>query len=125
MTNEGRRLLAGEITPTLSRPAKRLALFAAVDADSWEGVDRDLFDALRQLRARSQPRTVPAYIVFGDATLRDMARHRPSTVERFLDVRGVGQQKAVDFGELFVNRIVTYCREHELEMDVRPEVLSL
>ena len=39
-------------------------------------------------------RGVPPYVVFGDAALRDMARRRPSTLEAFLDVRGVGEQQA-------------------------------
>jgi ATP-dependent DNA helicase RecQ len=63
---------------------------------------------------------VPAYIVFSDATLRDMARRRPSTVERLLDVHGVGQQKSADFGQQFVDCIVTHCRQHDVRMDVQP-----
>jgi len=126
VTSEGRRLLAGELAPTLARPAKASrAQSRTSKSESWEGVDRDLFEALRELRrAEAIRRTVPAYIVFGDAALRDMARLRPSTVERFLDVHGVGQQKAADFGELFVTCIVDYCRQHDLPMDVQPEVFS-
>jgi ATP-dependent DNA helicase RecQ len=58
--------------------------------------------------------------VFGDATLRDMARRRPSTVQRLLDVHGVGQQKAADFGQQFVDCILAYCQQHDVTMDVRP-----
>jgi ATP-dependent DNA helicase RecQ len=123
VTAEGRRLLSGEVTPTLLMPAKAgkgaKPQAAGVGADSWEGVDQALFDSLRQLRREeAAQRGVPAYIVFGDATLRDMARRRPSTVERMLDVHGVGQQKLADFGEHFVSHIVEYCEAHEVEMDV-------
>jgi ATP-dependent DNA helicase RecQ len=62
--------------------------------------------------------------VFGDATLRDMARRRPSSVERLLDVRGVGQQKSADFGPQFVKCIVTHCRELGVAMDVQPESIA-
>ena len=66
-----------------------------------------LFDALRQLRREiAAERAVPAYIVFGDATLREMARQRPSTLPALLEVRGVGQQKLADFGEQFIDGIV-------------------
>ncbi|MEX2309316.1 MAG: DNA helicase RecQ [Pirellulales bacterium] len=115
-----------EIGPMLLRPAKQhRAQSPAAILDSWEGVDQGLFDALRQLRREEAiRRAVPAYIVFGDATLRDMARRRSSTVERFLEVHGVGQQKAADFGPQFVDCIVAYCQPHELSMDVQPEAAT-
>jgi ATP-dependent DNA helicase RecQ len=65
---------------------------------------------------------VPAYIVFGDATLRDMARRRPSTIEAMLNVHGVGRQKSADFGEQFVECIVNYCSEHGLSLDAQAPV---
>jgi ATP-dependent DNA helicase RecQ len=124
VTEAGRQLLAGEVTPKLLQPAKEQGrTLRAAAIDSWEGVDHGLFDALRQLRRdEATRRAVPAYIVFSDATLRDMARRRPSTIERFLDVHGVGQQKSADFGEPFVACVVAYCRQHGMSMDVRPEV---
>jgi ATP-dependent DNA helicase RecQ len=122
LTNEGRRLIHGECTPTLLVPAtandRRVETPTSV-LDSWEGVDAGLFNELRQLRrAEAMARGVPAYIVFGDAALRDMARRRPSTLERFLDVHGVGRQKAADFGQQFVDSIVRYCGQHGVAMDV-------
>jgi ATP-dependent DNA helicase RecQ len=124
VTEAGRRLLAGDVTPTLTVPANEAVLQTPSSVlDSWEGVDRGLFDALRELRrAEATKRAVPAYIVFSDATLRDMARRRPSKVERLLDVHGVGQQKSADFGRQFVDRLVAYCQQHGVEMDVRPEL---
>ncbi len=126
VTNEGRRLLAGEVDPILMRPPKETRTQTPASViDSWEGVDQGVFDALRQLRRdEATRRSVPAYIVFSDATLRDMARRRPSTVERLLDVRGVGQQKSADFGPQFVECIVAYCRQHGVAMDVQPESIT-
>jgi ATP-dependent DNA helicase RecQ len=123
LTEKGRQLLAGEVTPILLMPAKAGGRGAAAVAyeDSWEGVDHGLFDKLRQLRREEAvSRAVPAYIVFGDRTLRDLARRRPSTVERMLDVHGIGRQKAADFGQPFVECIVGYCGQHGLPLDVRP-----
>lgn len=110
VTDEGRRLLAAQVTPTLLRPAKETrAPSAAVSLDSWDGVDRDLFDTLRKLRREeATQRGVPAYIVFGDATLRDMSRLRPTSLEQLLEVRGVGQKKLADFGQQFVDCIANY-----------------
>jgi ATP-dependent DNA helicase RecQ len=120
VTEDGRRLLRGECEPTLLKPAT-LAPVEAADrsTDSWEGVDRQLFDVLRQLRREiATERGVPAYIVFGDAPLREMARLRPSTLEGLLQVRGVGQQKLADFGEAFTSCIQSYCYENGVESDV-------
>jgi ATP-dependent DNA helicase RecQ len=89
-----------------------------VEQDEWEGVDRDLFDSLRELRrCIAAERHVPAYIVFGDATLRDMARVRPASLRTMVCVRGVGQHKLEDLGERFVQHVVDYCREHKLDTD--------
>ena len=86
--------------------------------ESWEGVDRGLFEQLRNLRREiAQERSMPAYVIFGDATLRLMARIRPSTPETFRNVHGVGEKKLADLGPRFLAAIVTYCAEHEVEMD--------
>ena len=107
VTESGRRLLAGEVTPRLLKPARRSSSKKSrAHADSWEGVDRDLFERLRALRRElAEERSVPAYLVFGDASLRDMARRRPATPEEFLEVHGVGAKKAADYGEVFLAAI--------------------
>ena len=47
---------------------------------SWDGVDKDLFEALRALRLRlARDRGVPPYVVFHDTTLRELARQKPTT----------------------------------------------
>ncbi len=68
------------------------------DETSWEGVDRGLFDALRDLRRElATQRQVPAYVVFSDNTLRELARNRPTTLERMHMVYGVGEAKLARF----------------------------
>jgi ATP-dependent DNA helicase RecQ len=119
VTETGRQVLAGQVTPRLLRPARKRAPAARPADDGWAGVDRGLFEALRELRAAlARQRGVPAYVVFGDAALRDMARRRPTTTERFLDVRGVGQAKCNQYGRIMTETIGRYCRGHGLETDV-------
>jgi ATP-dependent DNA helicase RecQ len=123
LTDAGRRLLRGEGQPQLLKPAERAARERrsrdGAGGDSWEGVDRGLFDELRKLRtAIAAERGVPPYVVFGDAALRDMARRRPSSLSAFLDVRGVGERKRDDYGEAFVEAIVGYSTKRGIAMEV-------
>ncbi len=118
VTPEGHRVLKDEVTPRLLRPAEKRQRKARVAAESWEGVDKGLFEALRGLRASlAKKRGVPAYVIFGDAALRDMARLRPSTLENFLDVRGVGEAKCKQYGRIMVEKIRAHCIQHGLPMD--------
>ena len=63
-----------------------------------------MFEALRTLRAElAAKRNVPAYLIFADKTLRDMADKNPTTLEAMLDIHGVGQAKVKKFGEMFLD----------------------
>ncbi len=69
-------------------------------------VDRDLFDALRALRRRlAGQQNVPPYVVFTDASLRDMARRRPTSPEQFTEITGVGSHKLKRYGQQFMQVI--------------------
>jgi len=72
-------------------------------------VDPDIIEALRKLRTElARQRRVPAYIIFGDATLRDLASKNPSTPEELLRVSGIGLKKLEQRGE----RILEVLRIH-------------
>ena len=65
-----------------------------------------LFEALRRLRAElAKAEGVPAYVVFSNATLADMAVKRPQDMHGFLDVSGVGEYKAARYGRDFLDVI--------------------
>jgi ATP-dependent DNA helicase RecQ len=83
------------------------------EAVSWAGVDTGLFETLRVLRRRlADERRVPSYVVFSDATLRELARRKPTTIEQLGQVHGVGEMKSATFGEAFLKCIRTYSREN-------------
>ena len=68
--------------------------------------DEALFEQLRVLRRKlADERDVPAYVIFSDVSLREMARRYPTTPEEFGQVPGVGQQKLRDFAEVFIEAI--------------------
>ncbi len=89
------------------KPEKgRLPRRSRVEAESWEGVDRTLFEALRDLRLRvARERGVPPYVIFHDTTLRELARLKPATPEALRHVYGVGVRKAEDLGEMVLETI--------------------
>ena len=88
-----------------SRAAKRRANDLAADADLPEA-DTKLLTELRALRLSfAKERGVPAYVVFTDRTLVDMARRKPVTIDEFAEVHGVGAAKLRDFAEPFLKTI--------------------
>ena len=111
-------VLRGQRTVQLLQPKAEVGK-TRFDEESWEGVDTALFEALRTLRRElADERDVPAYVVFSDATLRDMARVRPGSPAALLNVRGVGERKLADLGTQFLKTISDYCREKRLPLDV-------
>ena len=67
-----------------------------------------MFETLRVLRKRlADEAGLPPYIIFNDASLRDMAQRQPRTLEEFSTIVGVGQAKLVRYGPQFVELIAT------------------
>lgn len=115
ITKTGWQLLKGEITPQLMRTTQDVKSernrqskdkFANLN---WKGVDKGLFEVLRNLRKEiATEKGVQPYMVFGDATLRELARHKPQSLSQFLEIWGVGQKKCDDFGQQFLECINHY-----------------
>jgi ATP-dependent DNA helicase RecQ len=75
--------------------------------------DEILFDRLRAVRKRlADERGVPAYVIFGDATLREMARRYPATIDALAAIFGVGERKLQEFGAAFAAEIAAHLRVH-------------
>jgi len=79
-----------------------------------EQVKGELFEKLRVLRKQvADAIGSPAYIVFSDATLVDMAAKKPITKSQFLEVSGVGQEKFKRFGEAFMKEIFEFVNQNK------------
>ena len=77
-------------------------------------VDQDLLGVLKALRLRlAKEEDVPAYVVFSNASLSDMAARQPRTMLEFLEVSGVGQVKAQRYGQLFLDAVRTWLDENQ------------
>jgi ATP-dependent DNA helicase RecQ len=108
LTSEGLKTLRNRTPIVLTKQidiaeksARRRA--GAIDCDEV------LFARLRALRRKlADERGVPAYIIFSDVSLREMARKYPTNSVEFRRIPGVGEQKLHDFAELFLSEIKSY-----------------
>ena len=106
VTESGLELLRGraDMQPVLLTAARGRPKYSRAASDKWSGVNQDLFQLLRKLRSEiAKEKYMPAFIVFGDATLRDIATRVPVTASEFLDVSGVGPKKLEQYGERFID----------------------
>ncbi|CAN5588524.1 DNA helicase RecQ [soil metagenome] len=107
LTEAGLKALRERISITLTKPVD-----VATKTKSRAGeieTDEKLFDALRSLRRTiADERDVPAYVIFSDVALREMARSYPITAAEFRRIPGVGEQKLKDFAEPFLAAINDY-----------------
>ena len=107
LTNTGGAALKGRRKITLTKPA--VVPETKVHHVGEISCDEVLFDRLRQLRKQlADERDVPAYIVFSDVALRQMARNYPQTESDFARISGVGEKKLREFGEIFLGDIAAY-----------------
>src|SRR5690625_4458825 len=74
--------------------------------------NEELFNILRALRKRiADEKNVPPYVLFSDATLRDLCRYFPATKEDMLEIKGIGERKYEQYGEVFMTAITEW--EHD------------
>ena len=96
---------------TVTRSSTRASGAAILD-DNYEHI---LFDTLRALRRSCAEKAgVPPYVVFSDATLRELATYLPLTLADMSRISGFGEVKIARYGALFLAPIVAYCSERGL-----------
>ncbi|MBC3798642.1 DNA helicase RecQ [Acetobacterium tundrae] len=84
--------------------------------------DEILFDLLKALRySISQEKEVPPFMIFHDATLKEMAAYFPLDQESFLKISGVGQAKFENYGDLFIKKIQVFVEANQIEIRERNE----
>ena len=68
-----------------------------------------LFEILRKLRSEiAKEEEVPAYVIFNDASLRQMEAERPMSDEEFLNIEGVGKAKLEKYGDVFIKAVIEF-----------------
>ncbi len=114
LTEAARPLLRGEERLVLAKPRIRIKTLqkkGRLQVGDFD-YDDELFDALRLRRKRlADAEGVPPYVIFGDATLAEMAAKMPTDEEGMMAINGVGKHKLRRFGAEFIDEIVGYmCR---------------
>jgi ATP-dependent DNA helicase RecQ len=108
LTHAGRDALRQRTPITLTKQIDVAAKPERARAGAIE-CDELLFERLRGLRRKlADERDVPAYVIFPDVSLREMARAYPTTVNEFRRIPGVGEQKLRDFAEPFLGEVTQY-----------------
>jgi ATP-dependent DNA helicase RecQ len=108
LTSAGRDALRHRTPITLTKQIEVVARDQKARAGAIE-CDEVLFERLRGLRRKlADERNVPAYVIFSDVSLREMARNYPTTATEFRRIPGVGEQKLKDFAEAFLSEIKDY-----------------
>ena len=94
-----------------SRKKARKHNFDSEDMSNNYSNNEELYQALVKLRLRTaKVKSVPAYVIFTDKTLREMCISRPATEEEFLQISGVGESKLQKYGKNFLKVIREYSR---------------
>src|SRR5256886_4883098 len=108
LTRTGRDALRHRAPITLTKQIEVVARDQKARAGAIE-CDEVLFERLRGLRRKlADERNVPAYVIFSDVSLREMARNYPTTAAEFRRIPGVGEQKLKDFAAPFLSEIKNY-----------------
>jgi len=120
VTAAGRSALRARTPITLTKQAEKPDAKVKERAGAIE-CDEALFEKLRSVRrALADARNVPAYVIFSDVALREMARSYPTTPVEFRRIPGVGEQKLKDFAEPFLAAIMDYLQSNPRQSFVAP-----
>lgn len=111
LTSEGQAVLAERKQVTLTQPV--VAAEGKTGRAGAIACDEALFERLRAFRKKlADERDVPAYVVFSDVALRQMARDYPSSELEFSRISGVGQAKLREFAAAFLAEIAAHLRDN-------------
>ena len=132
LTDQSRSLLRGERTIRLRRDPDRRKAAGGPGRASAAAPPRDpesaaLWDRLRAFRlALAQEQNVPAYVIFGDATLREILAYRPRDLDELSRITGVGQAKLERFGSGMLRVLAEHAEAHGRPEDLpaMPSVAS-
>ncbi|MDR1010186.1 MAG: DNA helicase RecQ [Opitutaceae bacterium] len=109
LTQEGMDLLRTRRPVSLTKPIALPKVKKAALREGDVACDEILFARLRELRKKlADEKRVPAYVIFGDKTLRELARLYPTTERDLIGIFGMGDKKRAEFGKTFTDAIAGF-----------------
>lgn len=116
LNEKSRRILVGGEQVFLTKPSIESVEVRKSRVDTDEAFDHELFEILRDLRkALADEEVLPPYVIFHDATLKEMAAYYPSDTLALANIIGVGEVKLQKYGDKFVETITEYCVDKGIE----------
>jgi len=113
LTKESYSILKGE-----KKINVRMELEKEKTHNIQENFDTVLFEILREIRMEfAVQENVPPYIVFGDNTLKEMCTYYPNTLEKMLEITGVGKNKLEKYCPKFIEEIQKYIIENNINLE--------
>ncbi len=113
LTPQSKALLTGKNKILLTKPMEQKIVVKETREtyDDYQ-VNSQLFNRLRALRKKlADEKNVPPYIIFSDATLKEMAAIIPLSLKQFANIKGVGAQKLAQYGDIFIATIKEFVSE--------------
>ncbi|WP_338059342.1 DNA helicase RecQ [Bacillus coahuilensis] len=108
--------LSPEAVPVLKGERSVFMKIIKVQKTLDESFNQELFERLRGARKKlADEKGVPPYVVFSDATLKELARYIPTSRDKMLHIKGVGERKLDQFGEVFLDILLDFTKEHPHE----------
>ncbi|HET8809572.1 MAG TPA: RQC domain-containing protein, partial [Flavobacteriaceae bacterium] len=117
LTDRGMKVLRGEEKVFLFEAEKTAVSVSGKPENSLE-LERDeaLFQKLRETRKEiADDENVPAFVIFSDATLNELAAYFPQNKEDLQKISGFGEVKTEKYGDAFLEIVVAHCKENQLE----------
>ncbi len=114
LTQKSKALLVGKEKVHLTKPQERIITIKEKKPKFDDSnMNPQLFNRLRSIRKRlADEKNVPPYVIFSDATLKEMATRFPQTKDDFADIKGVGAQKLEIYADIFLEAIDLFTKEH-------------
>jgi len=109
LTPLAKNVLFGGEKVQLTNVQKKVNQFVELKAAKTKVTDNSLFEFLRKLRSEiAKEENVPAYVIFNDATLKQLETERPMSDQEFLNIDGVGKAKLEKYGDVFIKAIIEF-----------------
>lgn len=119
LTEESKAILSGKEKMAINKPLKEeKAHRLSQSVENILSYDEALFGVLRQVRAEiAAVINAPAYVIFSDRTLIDMAAKLPTNNDEMRQVSGVGETKLVRYGEPFITAVNKYVKDNAISVE--------